>query len=326
MINTTTMTAALAGAALLLAQPLAAQDSAKPEFPKQAVHLQVAFAPGGPADIIARVIGQKLNERWKEAVVVENRGGAGGNIAAAAVAKASADGYKILVSTSAFAVNQTLSKTPGYSGADLRAVAIVATTPNLIIGAPTLAGKNLKEVVAAARTGKMTYGTAGVGTTPHLSAERIFKIEAKADIPHAPFTGAGPAMQAVAGSQIELASIAMSAGVGNVKAGQVKGLAVTSRERVPQLPDVPTARELGFGDTEDSTWVAFFVPARTPEAVMERINADVNAVLKDPATIAQLDTIGFLPVGGSRAEANAYVEAETRKWATVIKAIGLEAN
>jgi tripartite-type tricarboxylate transporter receptor subunit TctC len=321
-----TIAAAALAAGTLLAQPLAAQDAAKVDYPKQPVHLQVAFAPGGPADIIARVIGQKLNERWKEAVVVENRGGAGGNIAAAAVAKVSPDGYNLLVSTSAFAVNQTLSKTPGYSGKDLRAVAIVATTPNLIIGAPNLPGKTLKDVIAAAKTGKMTYGTAGVGTTPHLSAERIFKIEAKVDIPHAPFTGAGPAMQAVAGSQIELASIAMSAGVGNVKAGQVKGLAVTSRERVPQLPDVPTARELGLGDTEDSTWVAVFAPVKTPDAILDKLNADINAVLKDPATIEQLDKIGFLPVGGSRADAESYVATETKKWGDIIKTIGLEAN
>jgi tripartite-type tricarboxylate transporter receptor subunit TctC len=311
----------LIAAALLSGSPLAAQ-----EFPQQAVHLQVAFAPGGPADIIARVIGQKLNERWKEPVVVENRGGAGGNIAAAAVAKADPNGYTILVSTSAYAVNETLSKTPGYAPTDLRAAVIVATTPNLIIGAPTLEAKTLKDVIEAARKQPMTYGTAGVGTTPHLSAERIFRLEAKVDIPHAPFTGAGPAMQAVAGSHIALASIAMSAGVGNVKAGQVKGLAVTSRERVPALPDVPTTRELGLGDTEDSTWVAFFVPAKTPEAVIEKINADVNAVLKDKTTVEQLDKIGFMPVGGSRTEAQTYVAAEVRKWGTIIKTIGLEPN
>ncbi|WP_253711002.1 tripartite tricarboxylate transporter substrate binding protein [Bradyrhizobium sp. WD16] len=313
--------AGVATTVLMAASPLAAQD-----FPRQAVHLQVAFAPGGPADIIARIVGQKLNERWREPVVVENRGGAGGNIAAAAVAKAEPNGYTMLVSTSAYAVNETLSKTPGYAPNDLRAAVIVATTPNLIIGAPTLKAKTLKEVIAAARKEPMIYGTAGVGTTPHLSAERIFRLEAKVDIPHAPFTGAGPAMQAVAGSHIALASIAMSAGVGNVKAGQVKGLAVTSRERVPALPDVPTTRELGLGDTEDSTWVAFFVPAKTPEAVIDRINADVNAVLTDKATVDQLDKIGFMPVGGSRTEAESYVASEVEKWGTIIKTIGLEPN
>lgn len=318
---TTRVTGAALALACLCAQPAIAQD-----FPTQAVRLQVAFAPGGPADTIARMIGQKLNERWNQTVVVENRGGAGGNLAAAAVAKTEPNGYTILVSTSAYAVNQTLSKTPGYSPDDFRAAAIVATTPNLIIGAPTLKAKTLKEVIEASRKEKMAYGTAGAGTTPHLSAERIFKVEAKADIPHAPFTGAGPALQAVLGSHIPLASIAMSAGVANVKAGQVKGLAVTSKERVPALPDVPTARELGYGDTEDSTWVAFFVPAKTPQTVIDKINADVNAVLKDKSTLDQLDKIGFMPVGGSAKDAEDYVRTETRKWADVIGKIGLEAK
>lgn len=316
-----TFRAGLAAAALLAGSPLAAQD-----FPRQAVHLQVAFAPGGPADSIARVVGQKLNERWKHPVVVENRGGAGGNIAAAAIAKAEPNGYAILVSTSAYAVNQTLSKAPGYGPDDLRAVAIVATTPNLIIGAPTLQANTLKEVLEAAKSQKMTYGTAGVGTTPHLSAERIFRLAAKVDIPHAPFTGAGPAMQAVVGGHIALASIAMSAGVANVKAGQVKGLAVTSRERVPALPDVPTARELGLGDTEDSTWVALFVPAGTPEAIIDKINSDVNAVLKDRETVQQLEKIGFMPVGGRRSDAEEYVRTETAKWGAIINTIGLKPN
>jgi tripartite-type tricarboxylate transporter receptor subunit TctC/quercetin dioxygenase-like cupin family protein len=248
------------------------------DYPNRPVKLQVAFAPGGPADVIARIIGQKLSERWKQSVVVENRGGAGGNIAAALTAKMEPDGYNILVTTSAFAVNQTLSKNPGYTSDDFKAVVIVASTPNLIIGAPGLKGNNLKEVVEAAKTEKMTYGTAGVGTTPHLSAERIFKLQAKVDIPHAPFTGAGPALQAVAGGHIPLASIAMSAGVENVKGGQVKGLAVTSKERVKSLPNVPTARELGLGEEDDTTWVVFFVPAKTPDAVINKINADVDGL------------------------------------------------
>jgi len=314
------ITATIAGAVLLCSAGAAgAQD-----FPTKPVRLLVAFAPGGPADIIARIVGQKLGDRWKQSVVVENRGGAGGNIAAAAAAKADPDGYTILVTTSAFAVNQTLSKNPGYASDDFRAAAVVATTPNLIIGAPTLKANNLKEVVEAARTEKMTYGTAGVGTTPHLSAERIFKLEAKVDIPHAPFTGAGPAMQAVVGSHIPLASVAMSAAVENVKAGQVKGLAVTSKERVASLPNVPTARELGLGEADDTTWVVFFVPAKTPDSVISKINADIDAILRGKDTQDQLDKIGFMAVGGSAKDAEAYVQSETKRWGEIIGKIGLE--
>jgi tripartite-type tricarboxylate transporter receptor subunit TctC len=310
----------IAAFGLLVATPTAqAQD-----YPGKPVKLLVAFAPGGPADSIARIIGQKLNDRWKQTVVVENRGGAGGNIAAAQAAKADPDGYSILVTTSAFAVNQTLSKNPGYAPGDFKAAAIVATTPNLIIGAPTLKANNLKDAIEAAKTEKMTYGTAGAGTTPHLSAERIFKLEGKVDIPHAPFTGAGPATQAVIGSHIPLASVALSAAVQNVQAGQVKGLAVTSKDRVKALPNVPTARELGLGEADDTTWVVFFVPAKTPDAVIQKINADVNAILKDGDTEAQLEKIGFMPVGGSAKEADSYVQDETKRWGDIIRRVGLE--
>jgi tripartite-type tricarboxylate transporter receptor subunit TctC len=294
------------------------------DFPNKPVKLLVAFAPGGPADIIARIVGQKLGEVWKQSVVVENRGGAGGNIAAAAAAKAEPDGATILVTTSAFAVNQTLSKNPGYSSDDFRAAVVVATTPNLIIGAPNLKANNLKEAVELAKSEKLTYGSAGAGTTPHLSAERIFKLEARVDIPHAPFTGAGPAMQAVIGSHIPLASVAMSAAVANVKAGTVKGLAVTSKERVASLPNVPTARELGLGEADDTTWVVLFVPAKTPDAVIQKINADVNAILKDQDTQDQLDKIGFMAVGGSASDAQRYVQSETARWGEIIGKIGLE--
>lgn len=296
------------------------------DYPNKPVKLLVAFAPGGPADSIARIIGQKLNDRWKQTVVVENRGGAGGNIAAAQASKADPDGYSILVTTSAFAVNQTLTKNPGYTPGDFKAAAVVATTPNLIIGAPTLKANNLKEAIEAAKTEKMTYGTAGAGTTPHLSAERIFKLEGKVDIPHAPFTGAGPATQAVIGSHIPLASVALSAAVQNVQAGQVKGLAVTSKDRVKALPNVPTARELGLGEADDTTWVVFFVPSKTPDAVIQKINADVNAILKDKDTEDQLEKIGFMTVGGSAKDAESYVQQETNRWGDIIRRIGLDAK
>jgi tripartite-type tricarboxylate transporter receptor subunit TctC len=146
------------------------------------------------------------------------------------------------------------------------------------------------------------------------------------DIPHAPFTGAGPATQAVMGSHIPLASVAMSAAVENVKGGQVKGLAVTSKDRVKALPDVPTARELGLGDADDTTWVVFFVPAKTPDAVIQKINADVNAILKEQETQDQLDKIGFMAVGGSPQEAQAYVKTETDRWGDIIRKIGLQAQ
>ena len=317
----TAFVAALAALSLSASLPAHAQD-----YPNKPVKLFVAFAPGGPADSIARIIGQKLNDRWKQSVVVENRGGAGGNIAAAQAAKADPDGYTILVTTSAFAVNQTLTKNPGYVPGDFKAASVVATTPNLIIGAPNLKASNLKEAIEAAKTEKMTYGTAGAGTTPHLSAERIFKLEGKVDIPHAPFTGAGPATQAVMGSHIPLASVALSAAVQNVQAGQVKGLAVTSKDRVKALPNVPTARELGLGDADDTTWVVFFVPAKTPDAVIQKINADVNAILKDKDTAGSARENRLHGGRRFRQGRRELCATETSRWGDIIRRIGLEAK
>jgi tripartite-type tricarboxylate transporter receptor subunit TctC len=310
---------ALAG---LSVAPAQAQD-----YPNKPVKLLVAFAPGGPADSIARIIGQKLNDRWKQSVVVENRGGAGGNIAAMQAAKADADGYTVLVTTSAFAVNQTLTKNPGYAPGDFKAAGIVATTPNLIIGAPTLKANNLKEAIEAAKTEQMTYGTAGRRPPRRIcrpNASSSWKARSTSRMRHSLVRD--PRTQAVIGSHIPLASVALSAAVQNVQAGQVKGLAVTSKERVKALPHVPTARELGLGEADDTTWVVFFVPAKTPDAIIQKINADVNAILKDKDTEEKLEAIGFMPVGGSVKEADSYVQSETSRWGDIIRRVGLEAK
>jgi tripartite-type tricarboxylate transporter receptor subunit TctC len=313
--------AAVITAALLTAiGPAVAQQP----YPAQPVRLLVAFAPGGPADIIARIVGQKLNDLWREPVVIENRGGAGGNIAAAAAARAEPNGYTVLVTTSAFAVNPSLSAKAGYLPDEFKTVVVAATTPNLIVGAPSLAASTLREVIASAAKENFTYGTAGVGTTPHLSAEKIFRLNAKANIVHAPFTGAGPALNAVMGGHTPLASVALPAAMELVKGKQVKALAVTSRERMPSLPDVPTARELGLSDDEDATWVAFLVPAKTPQAVIDKLNADVNKTLADASVREQFDRIGFAAVGGSVTDSQTYVRGEITKWGDIIRKLELK--
>ncbi len=293
-------------------------------YPSQSVRLLVAFAPGGPADIIARIVGQKLTERWHQPVVIENRGGAGGNIAAVQAAKAEPNGTTILVTTSAFAVNPSLSSKAGYAPDEFRVAIIAATTPNLIVGAPNLPFATLADAIKAAKSQPMTYGTAGIGTTPHLSAEKIFTLVAKVPIVHTPFTGAGPALNSVAGGHTPIASVALPAAVELVKGGQVKALAVTSNERIAALPEVPTAREQGLADDEDATWVAFFLPAKTPSAVVDKINADVNAVVSDKDVQQQLDKIGFRAVGGSVDQADRYVKSEIVKWGDVIRKLDLK--
>lgn len=295
-------------------------------WPNKPVKLVVAFAPGGPADIIARLLAQRLSERIKQAVVVENRGGAGGNVAAQAVARAEPDGYTLLVTTSAFAVNPALSRKAGYDPLkDFSTINIVAGTPNLLVASPTLPVKTLQDVFKLAKTQDLSFGTAGGGTTPHLSAEYLFKSLAKVNIVHAPFTGAGPALTAVMGNQIPLASVALPAAVALVKAEKVRPLAVTSARRVSAMPDVPTVAEL-FPGFSFATWVGLFAPAKTPTGIVERLNSELNLALFIPEFQQQLEKAGFSPIGGSLNKASDYLKAELVKYAKVVKETGVTAD
>ncbi|MDQ2080107.1 tripartite tricarboxylate transporter substrate-binding protein [Xanthobacteraceae bacterium Astr-EGSB] len=315
--------AGLAGGLAILSSLVG--GAAAQTYPSESVRLVVAFAPAGPADIIGRIVGLKLQQLWGRSVVIENRGGAGGNIAAAQVAKAEPNGLTVLVTTSAFAANPSLYKKPGYNAeTDFKVAGLAATTPNLIVAAPDVPVSGLADVVKLAKTRHLSFGSAGTGTTPHLSAERIFRFVAKVDVPHAPFTGAGPALNAAMGGHVPLASVAMPAATELVKNGKVKGLAVTSLKRAAALPDVPTVGESGLGDIDDATWVALFVPAKTPSAVVDKLNADLNTVLADPSVKEQFDRIGFSAMGGTPAEAEQYVRSELAKWSEVVSKIGLK--
>jgi tripartite-type tricarboxylate transporter receptor subunit TctC len=313
---------ALLALAAACALPQLAQAQAE-AWPAKPVKLVVAFAPGGPADIIARLISQRLSDRLKQSVVVENRGGAGGNVAAQAVSRAAPDGYTLLVTTSALAVNPALSRNPGYDAVkDFSAVSLIAGTPNLLVAAPQLPVQNLADVFKLAKTQNLSFGTAGGGTTPHLSAEYLFKSLAKVNIVHAPYTGAGPALNAVMGNQIQLASVALPAAVELVKADKVRPLAVTSDARVASMPQVPTVAELGFPGFSFATWVAVFAPAKTPAAVVERLNAELSQILLVPEFLQQLDKAGFSPIGGTSAKASEFLATELVKYAKVVKETG----
>lgn len=312
---------ALVCLALASTAPALAQD-----FPDRNVKLVVSFAPGGPTDVGARIIGAALQEKWGKPVIIENRGGAGGNIGTVAVARAEPDGYTLLVTTSAFSINLTYNANPGYAANDLRPAALVATTPNIIVGSPALKANTLNEAIELARREKFAYGSAGAGTSPHLSAERVFKLIGKVDVRHVPFTGAAPAMNAVSAGHVQFGVVAMTPAIELVKAGALKGYAVTSAKRAAELPDVPTVTETGVGAIDDATWVAMFVPAKTPQAIVAKINADVNELLKQPAIVQQISRAGLDPLGGSLPEIEAYVASETRKWAEVINATGARAE
>jgi tripartite-type tricarboxylate transporter receptor subunit TctC len=258
--------------------------------------------------------------------VVENRGGAGGNVAAQAVGRAVPDGYTALITTSAFAVNPSLSRNAGYRPEDFAVAAVVAGTPNLFAARADGPVRSLRDLVDIGRQRPVNFGSAGVGSTPHLSAENLLKRIARVEAQHIPYAGAGPAMTALLGGQIDLASVALPAAVQIVQSGRARGLAVTSATRVAALPDVPTVGEAGFEPIVDLTWACVLFPAAVPEAIVERVNGDIGRLLAQPAFRARLAATGFDPIGGSRAEASRYVADEVRRWGDVVRALNVSVD
>lgn len=302
---------------------LPAIASAQAAWPERPVRFTVAFAPGGPADIIGRLLAQALSEIWPHPVVVENRGGAGGNIAAQAVSRMAPDGLNALVTTSAFAVNPSLSRNAGYRPQDFAVASVVAGTPNLFAVRTESEVRTLRDLVEIGRQRPVNFGSAGIGSTPHLSAENLLKRIARVEAEHIPFTGAGPALTAALGGQIDMASVALPAAVPIVQSGRARGLAVTSARRVAALPDVPTVAEAGFDPIVDLTWACVLFPAGVPEHVLEKVNSDINRLLTQPTFLARLAATGFDPIGGSRAEGTQFVTSELQRWGEIVRALSV---
>ncbi|MDQ5850391.1 MAG: tripartite tricarboxylate transporter substrate-binding protein, partial [Pseudomonadota bacterium] len=242
---------------------LSATALAQP-YPSKTIRMVVAFPPGGPVDVVARLIQPKISDALGQGVVIENVGGGGGNIAAARVAKSPADGYTILAHSSAYAVNPALIGNLGFDAEkDMIPVAVVASQANLIFVHADFPVRTLAELLQLAKTQQLAFASPSSGTTPHLTAENLFKVRAKLDITHVPFKGAGPAMAAVLGGQPPLGVLAGTAPMPHIKSGRIRALAVSSARRLPALPEVPTLGELGYPGMEDYTWVGLFVPAGT---------------------------------------------------------------
>src|SRR5262249_21716855 len=280
------------------AQPVRAQT-----YPAQNIALQVAFPAGGIADVVARLVGQKLAERLGHAVVVENRAGAGGNLAAKAVSGAAAAGYPLLAPTTGLAVNETASKNKGFSVDDLRAIAIVAFSPDVLAVHPSNSAKDLGEFVRNGKAKSFTYGSAGVGTAPNIGAEYFFREVAKLQALHVPFTAARPAVTAAIGNHVDAIVLTLPTVVPSLTQGLLRGLALASATRNSAVPDVPTYGEMGFPDVQHGSWVGFFAPARTPDAIVTRLNAAINAIMQEAEARATLKASGFHVMIKSQPEA-----------------------
>jgi len=309
------MAAAVTGGA----RPASAQT-----YPTQTITFQVAFAAGGIADVAARLVGQKLSERLGYTVVVENRGGAGGNLAAKSVSAAAPDGHSVLVTTTSLAVNETATRNKGFSADDLRAIAIVAFSPDILAVHPSNPAKDLREFIKNPKS--FTYGSAGVGTGPHIGAEYFFREVAKVQAVHVPFTGGAPAVAAAVGNHVDAIVLTLPTVVPPITQGLLRGLGLASATRNSAVPDVPTYGEMGFPNVYSGSWVGFFAPAKTPDAVVAKLNAEMNAIMHEQEAQQKLKTIGFDVMTKSVAETTDYFRSEVARWGEMTRAIGYSSD
>ncbi len=294
------------------------------DYPSRPIRIVVSFVPGGPTDVIGRLLAQALAERFGQNIVVENRGGAGGNIAAKYMVGVAADGYTLLVTTSALAVNQTLYKDPGFQVLrDFTPIALVAWSPNVLIASPSMQANNLKEFIRDSEGKRVSYATAGIGTTPHLSGDQLLRVLAGVDAVDIPYQGAAPAIAAVIGDHVTLGSVALPPALAEIKAGKLKGIAVTSLERVDVLPNLPTVAESGFPGFESYTWVGLLGPANLPPAIVSKLNAAVNDALRSDKVLENLAAMGFEAKPGTPAQFDAYLREEVSRWGKIVRGTGI---
>ncbi|MGB7038145.1 MAG: tripartite tricarboxylate transporter substrate-binding protein, partial [Xanthobacteraceae bacterium] len=288
------------------------------------ITLIVAFAPGGIADTLARMIGQGLGERLHQTVVVENRGGAGGNIAASFVARSAADGATLLATTTAIAINETLFANKDYSASDFKTIAIAASSPEALVTGQSNPAGSLTELMKSADGKTINFAVPGVGTGSHIEAEYFFKFLAKVPAQQIPFQGGAPAISATIGNQVDLMATTLGGGAAaQIAGGKLKGLAIAADKRAVVAPNVPTYAELGFPGFTAASWVGFYAPAKTDPQILATLNATINDIVQTPDVQKKLTDMGFDPITGSQAQADAMFAAEVKKWGDMVKALGL---
>ena len=314
---------ALVLAAITVAVPAPAQ-----QYPVKPVRLIVAFAPGGPLDIHARIVGQKLSESWGQQVVIDNRTGASGTIGADLVAKAPADGYTVLANASVHVIVPSLiAKLPYDAIRDFTPVTVMGSAPLLLVVTPTLPAKTVRELAALgkARPGALTFGSGGNGTSTHLSGE-FLKTVLGIKMTHIPYKGTGPALIDVMAGHVPMMFSSVTAAIELVKSGRLRPVAITSAKRYPQLPGVPTFSESGYPQLIIGSWYAIWLPARAPESVVSKLHGDIARVLNLPEVRNRIIELGGEPVGNTPAEFDAFQRAELARWAKVIRDSGATAE
>ena len=303
-----------------------AMPAAAANWPERPVKVVVAFAPGGIADQGARAVADALGTALGQPVVVENRGGAGGNIGASAVANAPADGYTVLITTTSVVVNPALYAKPGYDLDKLVPVTEIASSANAIAAYPGYGVKTLPEAIAKARGAKASFGSPGNGSTSHLTGEYLFNSVSKADVQHVPYRGGALAVADTLGGQTPFVVVPSSVMAQHVKSGKLVALAVTSEQRYAEWPDVATVSESGFPGYLDATWVGAFVPAGTSAEIVQTLNAKLVEALGLPEVRSRLAAAGLAPRGTSAARFASYVQDEAARWKSVIEKTGVKAE
>jgi len=293
------------------------------QYPARPVRILVGFAPGGGVDISARLMASKLSEYMGQQFIVENKPGAGTNIAAVEVVRSTPDGYTLFMNSPAVVINTALYAKPPYAMSDFTGVSIFSATTNLLVVPAAVEARTVQDLIrmAKAKPGSLNYSSAGPGTTQHLAAE-LFKLRTGTRIVHIPYKGSGPSMTALLANEVQLSFINPVAAGGHVKAGKLRALAVTDDKRTEVMPEVPTMKEAGVEGVEVSLWYGLLAPAATPKDVVEKLGTAVTRATKDPTILAQLKKQGADPVGNTPAQFNAYLKDEYARWREVVRVSG----
>ena len=310
---------------MLLALALVGITPAQAQYPGKPVRLIVPFPPGGGTDTLARIVGQKLGETLGQQVIIDNRPGAGTNIGAEIAAKSAPDGYTVLMGNISHAINVTLYGKLSYDFAkDFAPVSLLASTPNILVVHPSVPAKTVKELVALARSrpGQLDYASSGSGSSAHLAGELFLNLTG-VKMTHVPYKGGGPAVIALVGGQCSVGFATTPSVIGHVRSGKMRGLAVTSAQRSPSTPELPTLSEAGVAGYEAGTWYGFLVPTGTSKEIISRLHAESVMLLKQPVVRQRLDNAGFEPIGSSPEEFGAYIRSEIEKWGKVVRTAGV---